>query len=129
MSKQKQQRDSSENRIRVALGVTPDEPMPRVDLYTLRRYHDHLAVSLSFPYEGRLSGPIGPHRDIESPLSVIRLMGPVKEYEPEEMYGLICKADQNGERIELPLDHIEVEGDSPNRQLLDDYRSWVHTWG
>lgn len=33
------------------------------------------------------------------------------------MYGLICKAVQNGEQIELPLDRIDVEEDSPNRQL------------
>jgi hypothetical protein len=98
--------------------------MPRVDLYSLRRFHDHLAGHLTFPFEGKLMSPIGPHRDTESPLSVVRLMDPVREYAPEEGYGLICKAVQNGGRIELPLARIDVAADSPNRQLLDDYHYW-----
>ena len=53
----------------------------------------------------------------------------IKAYEPEEMYGLICKAIQNDERIELPLDRLDVADDSPNRQLLEDYRFWVRNWG
>jgi hypothetical protein len=74
-----------------------------------------------------LNDPIGPHQDTTSPLQVIRLLD-VDSYEPEEMYGLICKAEQNGERIELPLDRIEVQSSDPNRQLLDDYRFWFANW-
>ncbi len=67
-----------------------------------------------FHLEGRLCDPIGPHQDTQSPLQVIRLMDPVREYGPEEMYGLIVNAEQNGERIELPLDRIDVlEGNAP----------------
>ena len=40
------------------------------------------------------------------------------------MYGLICKAEQNGKRIELPLGRIDVAKDGPNYQLLDDYGYW-----
>ncbi len=43
------------------------------------------------------------------------------------MYGLICKAEQNGERIELPLDRIDVAENSPHAQLLEDYRHWLAT--
>lgn len=121
--------DDPEGHIRAVLGAAGNEPVPRVRLEALRKHHAHLAANLSFPFEGRLSDPIGPHRDTRSPLSVVRLMDPVKECEPEEMYGLICKAVQNDERIELPLDRIDVADDGRNRQLLEDYRSWVRNWG
>jgi hypothetical protein len=49
----------------------------------------------------------------------------VWEYSPEEMYGLIVKAEQNGEKIELPLDRIDVAEGSPHQQLLGDYRHWL----
>jgi hypothetical protein len=80
---------------------------------------------LGLPFEGRLCSPIGPHRDTKSPLTVICLMDPVREYAPEEMHGLICKAEQNGHRIELPLDRIDVAEGGPQDQLLEDYRHWL----
>lgn len=119
--------DDPEDRIRAALCVARDEPVPAVRLEALRKYYDHLAANLAFPFEGRLADPIGPHRDTRSPLRVIRLLD-VDDYCPEEMYGLICKAEQNGERIELPLDRIEVSEDGPNWQLLEDYRYWMRNW-
>lgn len=121
-------KDDPEGRIRAVLGVSSDRPVPGVLLEALRTYHAHLTANLSFPFEGRLSDPIGPHRDTRSPLRVIRLLD-VDGYCPEEMYGLICKAEQNGERIELPLDRIDVSDDGPSRQLLEDYRHWMRNWG
>jgi hypothetical protein len=101
--------DSQTKRLRTILGGDGD-CLPRVRVETQRRFHDYLVGHLAFPFEGRLSDPIGPHRDARSPLTVIRLMEPIKEYAPEEMFGLICKAEQNGERIELPLDGAEPSG-------------------
>jgi hypothetical protein len=122
-------RDNPEERVRAILGVADDEPMPHVRLEPLRKFHDYLAVSFSFPFEGRLSSPIGPHRDTKTPLSVVRLMDPVKEYEPEEMYGLICKAVQDKERIDLPLRRIIVAKDNLNHSMLEDYCWWLGNWG
>src|SRR5262245_17966970 len=126
--KKREPANSPEARLRAILGVTGGEAMPRVGLYSLRRFHDYLAGHLGFPFKGRLMSPVGPHRDTASPLSVVGLMDPVEEYAPEEMYGLICKAVQNGERIELPLARIDVAEDGPNRQLLDDYHYWFSTF-
>lgn len=120
--------DDPEDRIRVVLGVAGDEPIPAVRLEALRKYYDHLTANLVFPFEGRLAAPVGPHRDTRSPLRVLRLLD-VDSYEPEEMYGLICKAEQNNERIELPLDRIDLPDGSPNRQLLEDYGYWMRNWG
>ena len=125
-NKQKRRPDSQTERLRTILGGEGDR-LPRVGVETLRRFHGYLAEHLGFPFDGRLSDPIGPHRDTRSPLTVIRLMDPIKEYAPEEMHGLICKAEQNGERIELPLDRIDVAENSPQNQLLEDYRHWLAT--
>jgi hypothetical protein len=120
--------DDQKGRVRAILGVPDGGRTPRVRLEALRKYYDHLTANLTFPFEGRLADPIGPHRDTRSSLRVIRLLD-VDGYEPEEMYGLICKAEQNGERIELPLDRIDVPGDGPNRRLLEDYCYWMRNWG
>jgi len=120
----KRKTDGQTDRLHVILGSTGDR-LPRVGLETLRQFHGYLAEHLAFPFEGRLSDPIGPHRDTQSRLQVARLLDPVKEYAPEEMHGLICKAEQNGERIELPLDRIDVDKGSPHAQLLEDYRHWL----
>lgn len=120
----KQKTDSQTERLRAILGGD-DDRLPRVRLDALRRFHSYLAEHLAFPFEGRLCQPIGPHRDTESPLQVIRLFDPVREYAPEEMYGLICKARQNGKSLELPLDRIDVPENSPQTQLLEDYRHWL----
>ena len=120
----KRKPDSQTERLRAVLDGSEDR-RPRVGLETLRRFHAYLVDHLAFPFEGRLSDPIGPHRDTRSPLQVARLLDPVREYAPEEMYGLICKAEQNGGRIELPLDRIDVGEGSPQHQLLEDYRHWL----
>jgi hypothetical protein len=120
----KRRTDGQTDRLRAILDGTGDR-LPRVGLETLRRFHGYLAEHLAFPFEGRLSDPIGPHRDTKSSLSVLRLLDPVREYAPEEMYGLICKAEQNGRRIELPLERIDVEEGRPHYQLLEDYRHWL----
>jgi hypothetical protein len=119
-----QETDGQAGRLRAILGGTADR-LPQVGLETLRRVHGYLQEHLAFPFAGRLSDPIGPHRDTHSPLSVLRLLDPVREYAPEEKYGLICKAEQGGERIELPLGRIDVEQSSPHYQLLEDYRHWL----
>ncbi len=83
-----QETDNFTQRLRAILDGTAKR-LPRVSLETLRQFHGHLAEHLAFPFEGRLSDPIGPHRDTRSPLAVLRLMDPVREYSPEEMHGLI----------------------------------------
>jgi hypothetical protein len=87
-----QEIDDAHDRLVVILGGKGDD-VPTVGLESLRRFHKHLAAHLPFPFEGKLCSPIGPHRDTKLPLSVIRLLDPVREYSPEEMHGLICPDD------------------------------------
>jgi hypothetical protein len=122
----KRKANSQTERLRTILGSDGDR-LARVGVETLRRFHGYLVEHLAFPFAGRLSDPIDPHRDSRSPLTVIRLMDPVREYDPEEMYGLIVKAEQNGGRIELHLDCIDVAEENPQHQLLENNRHWQAT--
>ncbi len=123
-NEQMQEADDADERLQAILGGK-DDHIPGVGLESRRRFHKYLTAHLSLPFDGRLSSPIGPHRDTTSPLSVIGLLDPVRDYEPEEMHGLICKASQKGAKIELPLDRIDVEEGSPQYELLEDYRYWL----
>jgi hypothetical protein len=123
-NEQVQEADDVDQRLQAILGGKGDR-IPRVGLESLRRFHKYLVAHLTFPFDGKLSSPIGPHRDTKSPLSVIGLADPVRDYAPEEMHGLICKASQKGEKIELPLDRIDVQESSPHFQLLEDYICWL----
>lgn len=124
---QLQETDDVHDRLLVILGGKGNRP-PTVSVDSLRRFHKYLVAHLSFPFEGKLASPIGPHRDTKSSLTVIKLLDPVRDYAPEEMYGLICKAIQKGEKVELPLDRIDVEESSRHYQLLEDYREWLANW-
>ena len=124
MRKKSQEEVDCSRRLRAMLGTTA-QYVPRVGVETLRRFNDYLAAHLPFPFEAKLSNPVGPHRDTESPLSVLRLLDPIRDYAPDEMNGLICKVEQNEVRIELPLDRIDVDDGSPLSQLLEDYRHWL----
>src|SRR5438067_12020253 len=96
----KQRKPSQTERLRTILGGDGDR-LPRVGVETQRRFHGYLVQNPSFPFEAMLSSPIGPHQDTKSALKVLRLMDPAKEDAPDEMYGLICKAEQHGGKIEL----------------------------
>ncbi len=120
--------DNEDDRLCAVFGLTGDDLPPRVNLDTLRQYHDYLAAHLSLPFEGKLGTAIGPHRDTKSPVSVIGLLDPVQDYEPEETYGLICQLIQNEEKIEFPLADIKVQRGNANYQLVADYAYWFHNW-
>jgi hypothetical protein len=76
MTRNSQEVDNPSRSLRAILGTTAKR-LPRVGLETLRRYHDYL---VAFPFDARLCDPIGPHRDTRSPLPIIRLMDPIREY-------------------------------------------------
>ena len=42
-----------DDRVRIALGLTSDDPLPEVDDDTLRAYHRYLAKHLAFPFEAK----------------------------------------------------------------------------
>jgi hypothetical protein len=108
-----------DDRVRIALGLTGDDPLPGVDDDTLRTYHRYLAAHLAFPFEARWEPEYGPR-----PIIKITGLGDADDACADEMYGLLCEARVEGRLTEVPLAECEAKKSGPNRQLLKDYAYW-----
>jgi hypothetical protein len=107
-----------DDRVRMALGLTHDDPLPDVSRKTLLAYHRYLKAHLKLPFKARCESD-------GTSLTVHRLLEP-RQYELDEEYGLICEArDQEG-----PFDVALSELDDAvgNRKLVRDYRYWFWNW-
>ncbi len=109
-----------DDRVRVALGLTSDDPLPEVEEETLLAYRRYLAAHLSFPFEAKWEPEYGPRPTIR----ITGLGDPEDDPCVDEMYGLLCEARAEGRLIEVPLAECEAKKGSPNRQLLEDYSYW-----
>jgi hypothetical protein len=115
-----------DDRIRLALGLTGDDPLPEVNDELLRTYYEYLAAKLSLPFEARYSAQTGSFRSRPSALKVVELLDP--EQFPGDEYGLLCGARRNDQHMEVPLIDIEVAKGDPNKQLIADYSYWFVNW-
>jgi hypothetical protein len=109
-----------DDRVRLALGLTSDDPLPDVDEDTLLAYYRYLAAHLSFPIEGSWEEESSPAQ----PVKITALCDPEDDSWVDEMYGLICQAKLRRRVIEIPLADCEARKGSPYRQLLEDYAYW-----
>jgi hypothetical protein len=114
-----------DDRVRIALRLTSDDPLPDVAGDSLRRYHAYLAGHLSFPFQGTFSQETGPLEDTAYPVTVVGLLDPE---DADEMYGLSCGARQGRRQVELPLGEVEVQKGDPNRRPVKDYSYWFWNW-
>lgn len=112
-----------DDRIRMVLGLTSNDPLPDANDETLEAYHEYLSKSLTFPFRAEHGAEYG-H---PAPVKVIGLGDPDEEPMIDETYGILCEARVEGQVVTLPLG--ELEDAKPNRQLIDDYCYWFHNWG
>jgi hypothetical protein len=115
-----------EDRIRAILGIN-DGPLPEVGNETLRSYYEYLITHLSFPFQARYPEPIGLHEETFRTVTVVGILDPTKNLDCESL-GIICKARQRKQMVELSLADLEVEEDDPNHQLIEDYWYWFWNW-
>ena len=106
-----------DDRVRMALGPTHDDPLPDVSRKHLLAYHRYLAARLKFPFKAKAS------RD-GMPMTIQRLLD-TKECDLDEE-GLLCEARSPHGPFDIPLS--EVEGGGENRRLVEDYGYWFHNW-
>jgi outer membrane lipoprotein SlyB len=116
---------NQDDRIRVILGLTSDDPLPLVTEENLTRYHRHLAGHLSFPFQGYHSSETSPFEETVFPVNVIGLLD-ADECDDED--GILCEAIQGDRTFEIPLAEIEATGKPRNRQLIEDYSYWFWNW-
>ena len=102
-----------DDRVRMALGLTHDDPLPDVTRQNLLAYHRYLRDKLTFPFQAKFRG--------ESSLTVHRLPDP-KEYDLDEEDGLLCEARSREGPFDVPL--AELEDAVRHRKLVGDYGYW-----
>lgn len=107
-----------DDRVRVALGLTHDDPLPDAGRKTLLAYHRYLAAQLKFPFRARseIDGEL---------LTVHRILSP-SEYDLDEDDGLLCEARNSEVTFLVPL--AEIDDAVGNRKLVSDYGYWFHNY-
>jgi hypothetical protein len=107
-----------DDRVRMALGLTHDDPLPDVSRKNLLAYHRYLAARLKFPFKAKSEAD-------GMPLNIQRLLDP-KEYDLDEEEGLLCEARSREGPLDVPLS--ELDDAVGNRKLVADYAYWFHNW-
>jgi calcium binding protein len=117
-----------DDRVRMALGLTHDDPLPDVCEVTLLAYYRYLDAKLRFPFTA-IHGEeeIGPFSRKRATLKVTGLPNPESEGLDVD-YGLFCTCRVRDEEIDVPLGDIEVKKKDPNFKLVSDYAYWFHNW-
>jgi len=115
--------DDQDDRIKLILGATGDDPVPDVDEEMLLAYWRHLANHLALPFEARHC----PEDGSDNGVTVVGLLDP-DEDGCDEFYGLLCEARLGRRQIIAPLGEIEVRKEKQNHQLIDDYSYWFWNW-
>ena len=117
-----------DDRVRMALGLTHDDPLPEISLETLLTYHRYLTANLKFPFNAYCGEEeVGPFSRKRATMTVTGLLDPVREGLGVED-GLVCKGRGRGDEIEVPLAEIEAGKKNPNFKLISDYAYWFHNW-
>ena len=117
-----------DDRVRMALGLTHDDPLPEISLETLLTYHRYLKAKLKFPFKAYCGEEdVGPFSRKRATMTITGLLGPMREGLSVED-GLFCKGRGRGDKIEVPLAEIEVGKNNPNFKLISDYAYWFHNW-
>ena len=121
-------KDDQEDRVRMALGLTRDDPLPDVSHDTLLTYHRYLMKNLKFPFNAFCGEEeIGPGARKRITMKVTALLDP-EEDGPIEDDGVICLGHDRDEEIVFPLGEVEVRKKDPNYKLVSDYAYWFHNW-
>lgn len=116
-----------DDRIRMVLGLTSNDPLPDVDSEMLERYFRHLLEHISFPFDAEHTSETGPFSSRTIQVRVTSLGDP-DEPMIDDMHGIICEAKHERRSLDIPLDELEVKKNKPNRQLIEDYSYWLHNW-
>jgi hypothetical protein len=107
-----------DDRVRKALGLTHDDPLPNVSRKNLLLYYRYLTAYLKFPFKAKTESD-------GTSLTVHRLIDP-NEGGLEEDEGLLCEARDRQTTLTIPLS--ELNDAVGNRKLVEDYGYWFWNW-
>ena len=117
-----------DDRVRMALGLTHDDPLPEISPDRLLTYHRYLTANLKFPFTAFCGEEeIGPFSRKRATVTVTGLLDAVRE-RPDVEDGLFCTCGGPDDERVIPLADIEVGKKSPNFKPITDYAYWFHNW-
>ena len=114
---------TQDDRIRRIFGLSEESPLPLVRHETLAAYFEYLMAHLSLPFEALYCQKGGEMRQLIYYVHVTELVDP-RRSRNHSLHGLLCKAKNHKDYLELPLAEFGVQEDNPNCQLIDDYAYW-----
>jgi hypothetical protein len=117
--------DNPADRIRAALGLTSDDPLPSVDTQTLRRYHAYLTERLAFPISAEFIDEEAGFAVPPLPVEIVRLW-PAEELDPAQ--GIQAEVREGKQVFLVPLASLIVRGDGRALGLIQDYAAWYTDW-
>lgn len=109
-----------DDRVRMALGLTHDDPLPVVTQEILRAWSHFLKGRLKLPFKARVE-------DDGSSLTVHRLLD-LKEWELTAEVGLLGAAQSREGPVDVPLAELDPTG-SGSPQLIADHGHWSGNYG
>src|SRR5262245_56095396 len=114
-----------DDRVRKALGLTHDDPIPEISPESLRAYHRSLAANLKFPFTADCGEEeVSPFSRKRATMTVTGLLDPDEGGVLSVEDGLLCTGRDREEQVEFPLCDIEVKKKDPNARLVSDYAYW-----
>jgi hypothetical protein len=115
-----------QERIAAALGPASGL-VPKVDDETLRRYYKYLSENLTFPFTVHYPEPTNSREEFQFRCTVLELLDPSEQL--GDMFdGIFCATRKGMYEINLPLNELKVAHDSPNFDLIEDFRCWFWHW-
>ena len=113
--------DNPEDRIRMVFGLTSDDPLPRADNQTQRRYLEYLKAHLAFPIKADYwpATVLAP----EASEKVVLVGFADSPVDPAE--GIVCEARKGQSVFQVPLSNVHVNEDDPSFQYVEDYTYWL----
>jgi hypothetical protein len=118
--------ETQADRIAAALGLV-GEPLPEVDDEVLFRYYEYLAEHLAFPFAAHYPEPSNQREQAQFRCQVWELLDPSEQL-GDIFDGVFCQTRKGEYELNLPLIDLHVAEDSPNFQLLEDFRHWLAHW-
>lgn len=124
--------EDTADRIRMIFGTKPLDWFPTLgddegeNIQLLQRYYEYLSEQLTFPFEAVYINRESA-RVVKCPFTVEGLVDPevVQKAKWNGPEGIYCSGTEpNGNVIEVPLQNTAY-GNIPQKQLLEDYRSWI----
>ncbi len=116
--------NDQDDRVRLAFGLTHDDPLPNVSPETLMTYYRYLLAHLTLPFRAYYRRKTGPYSSKLVRLTVTGLYD-FDQYEVEECHGLIGVGQEPGGSVEFSLREIEGIEDEANHRLIEDYAYWL----